>query len=72
MGMSNSVYFVIPANEARRESFRTAKKDSGQAGMTYIRDSYEGEIVSSYKVSLRMSNRDSLQSHIEIFYLNLQ
>ena len=28
---------VIPASEARRESFREARKDSGQAGMTKLR-----------------------------------
>jgi len=31
---SELLYRVIPASEARQESFRRSRKDSGQAGMT--------------------------------------
>jgi hypothetical protein len=38
MGALYSLHlFVIPASEARRESFLKTKNDSGQAGMTVVK-----------------------------------
>jgi len=58
------LFTVIPASEARRESFLKPRKDSGQAGMT------DKEIprVNFIYATLRIISLSSIKSHASAAY----